>query len=98
MEDVCDCGMPREAGSSPTLHTPVAPEVPPSSLSWGQRTERELQQKCDHSYGEPGFLSRYSFGLRYEIFKQHRHAKGFKLLASDYPPSMPPPAERTCHT
>ena len=40
------------------------------------RTERELEQKCDRSYREPGFLSRYSFGLRYAIFKQHRNAPG----------------------
>ena len=59
------------------------------------RTERALRDKCERSYSEPGFLSRYSFGLRYEIFRKHRHAEGFKLLASDFPPSMPPAGART---
>jgi hypothetical protein len=51
-------------------------------------TDAQLKSKCDRSYSEPGFLSRYSFGLRYEIFRRHHNAKGFRLLASDYPPSL----------
>ena len=58
------------------------------------RTDKQLKQKCDRSYNEPGFLSRYSFGLRYEIYVKHRNAKGFRIHASDYPPSLPPRSER----
>ena len=53
------------------------------------RNERELERKCDRSYREPGFLSRYSFGLRYEIFRRFRNEPGFRLHASDFPPSLP---------
>ena len=31
---------------------------------------------------------------RYEIFSRHRHAAGFKLHATDFPPSLPPPGDR----
>ena len=58
------------------------------------RTARELQRKCERSYSEPGFLSRYSFGLRYEIFTRFRQVAGFRLHASDFPPSLPPRRER----
>ena len=70
------------------------------------RSERQLQQKCDRSYREPGFLSRYSFGLRYDVWRLHHSAPGFKILATDYPPSLPkgphltpqaPPAIRHAH-
>ena len=53
------------------------------------RDLRDLANKCRRSYSEPGFLSRYSFGLRYRIFERHRDAPGFRLYASDYPPSLP---------
>ena len=58
------------------------------------RSERQLKDKCDRSYSEAGFLSRYSFGLRYEIFRKHRSAPGFRLHASDFPPSLPSRGER----
>uniref|UniRef100_A0A7S4B4E5 EGF-like domain-containing protein n=1 Tax=Chrysotila carterae TaxID=13221 RepID=A0A7S4B4E5_CHRCT len=53
------------------------------------KTMQQLEKKCKESYGAPGFLSRYSFGLRYEIFKLHGSASGFRLYATDYPPSLP---------
>ena len=58
------------------------------------RTPRELQRKCERSFNEPGFLSRYSFGLRYEIFSRFRDTPGFVIHASDYPPSLPPRRRR----
>ena len=39
-------------------------------------------------------VRRYSFGLRLEVWRRHREADGFRLLATDFPPSLPPPAER----
>ena len=39
-------------------------------------------------------MRRYSFGLRLEVWRRHREADGFRLLATDFPPSLPPPAER----
>lgn len=50
---------------------------------------RKLEAKCARSYGQPGFLSRYSFGLRYEIFKKFHKADGFRLYATDFPSSLP---------
>jgi hypothetical protein len=53
------------------------------------RSLEALEKKCATSYRQPGFLSRYSFGLRYDVWKRHRDAKGFRLYASDFPPSLP---------
>ena len=53
------------------------------------RTMDELKSKCDSSFNVAGFLSRYSFGLRYQIFRLFSEHQGFKLFATDYPPSMP---------
>ena len=39
-------------------------------------------------------MRRYSFGLRLEVWRRHREVEGFKLLATDFPPSLPPPAQR----
>ena len=52
-------------------------------------SEGKLDEKCKRSYGQAGFLSRYSFGLRYDVWRLHRSAPGFKILATDYPPSLP---------
>ena len=62
------------------------------ALCWKTETKTsslpELERKCRTSYEQAGFLSRYSFGLRYEIFKKHRDAVGFQIFATDYVPSM----------
>jgi len=50
---------------------------------------KQLRAKCDRSYSQPGFLARYSFGLRYEIFSKFRETEGFRLYATDFPASMP---------
>ena len=44
--------------------------------------------RCKTSYEQPGFLSKYAFGLRYEIFRRHRDAAGFRMIATDYSPSL----------
>ena len=48
----------------------------------------KLRHKCQRSFSAPGFLSHYSFGLRYELFDRFRNADGFKVYATDYPPSL----------
>ena len=57
-----------------------------------------LERKCNFSWSGGGsagrLVRRYSFGLRLEVWRRHREAHGFKLLATDFPPSLPPPAER----
>ena len=53
------------------------------------RDMRALAAKCERSFSEPGFLSRYSFGLRYRIFEKFRTVPGFRFYASDFSPSMP---------
>ena len=83
-----------DAHPRPPPPLPPRPSPPLRQISTIARDERALEAKCQHSYSEPGFLSRYSFGLRYEIFRRHRHAPGFKIYASDYPPSLPPRSQR----
>uniref|UniRef100_A0A7S3C275 Exostosin GT47 domain-containing protein n=1 Tax=Haptolina ericina TaxID=156174 RepID=A0A7S3C275_9EUKA len=51
--------------------------------------EAELKRKCDRSYSQSGFLSRYSFGLRYDIFTRFHSKPGYRLFATDFTPSMP---------
>lgn len=51
-------------------------------------TIAQLAAKCKTSYEQPGFLSKYAFGLRYEIFRRHRDAAGFRMIATDYSPSL----------
>jgi len=53
------------------------------------RTPEALKTKCHRSFSEPGFLSHYSFGLRYEIYRLHGQSAGFRFYASDYPASLP---------
>lgn len=62
------------------------------ALCWKTETRvhtmPQLAAKCKTSYEQPGFLRKYSFGLRYEIFRRHRDAPGFRLIATDYTPSI----------
>ena len=49
-------------------------------------TEDELRKKCKQSYNNNDhFVARYSFGLRYEIFRKHRFAPGFRMCAALLP-------------
>ena len=53
-------------------------------------TPVDLERRCNQSWEGwgSGVVRRYSFGLRYEIFARHAAAEGFRLLATDYPPSI----------
>ena len=56
------------------------------------RDLKKLKEKCDRSYGEPGFLSHYSFGLRYEIFLKFRrqaHTKRTHERRLESPDNLP---------
>jgi len=58
-------------------------------------TMEKLQQKCSRSWDGGGAqrpVAKYAFGLRFTIWKLHRHEVGFRLLATDFPPSLPKPA------
>ena len=37
-----------------------------------------------------GVVARYAFGLRYEVWRRHRAAPGFRVLASELRAELPP--------
>ena len=71
-----------------------------SRMPWRAKDVAALERKCNASWKGGGtagrVVRRYAFGLRIDAWRRHRHAPGFMLLASDFPPSLPPkPAAAT---
>ena len=56
------------------------------ALCWKTETKvhtlAQLAAKCQASYAQPGFLSKYSFGLRYEIFRRRAPAMAAAATAA----------------
>ena len=61
----------------------ISPEKPDNSLETAEKNELEFTVLSD-----VGNEVADKFGLRYEIFKQHRDAPGFRIIATDYAPSV----------
>jgi hypothetical protein len=49
-------------------------------------SRKGLERKCKQKHG---FIDRYSFGVRYEVYRRHREAEGFWLRATDVTPKPP---------
>ena len=64
-----------------------------SRMPWRAKDWGALERKCNASWKGGGtagrVVRRYAFGLRLAAWRMHRHAPGFVLLASDFPPSLP---------
>ncbi len=50
------------------------------------RSLSALERKCKQRHG---FLDRYSFGVRWEVYRRYHKEKGFKLRATDLLPAPP---------
>jgi hypothetical protein len=56
-----------------------------------ERTMANFVDKCNKSWhggGKNNPVARYSFGHRWTIWSKYRNLPGFKILATDFPPSL----------